>query len=132
MRRYTLRGCRRGLIGVPIAAVVIEQGPQLKVYRSQVPVIERAIRDRTLCRQNCIRHGYRFASWCEVARDVRNELRADPAAKASVLPLIFGTIAMLEVIDLSIAFRVDTTGWLSLSGHRGQAAERPVRRLPLR
>ena len=38
-----------------------------------------------------------------------------------------GTIAMFEVIAPSIAFSVETTGWLSPSGHKRQIAQRAHR-----
>ena len=40
-----------------------------------------------------------------------------PWAQASVLPLVFGTTAMFDVIAPSRAFSVETCGWLSPSGH---------------
>src|ERR1039458_3395210 len=39
-----------------------------------------------------------------------------PDAKASASPLLVGTIAMLEEIDPSSAFRVETNGWIVPSG----------------
>ena len=40
-----------------------------------------------------------------------------PAANASVLPSLLGTIAMFDVIAASTAFRVETVGWPCASGH---------------
>ena len=40
-----------------------------------------------------------------------------PFAKASTLPLVLGTIAMLLETDPSCAFKVETVGWLAPSGH---------------
>ena len=40
-----------------------------------------------------------------------------PEAKASAFPFVLGTIAMLEEIDPSNAFSVETKGWVVPSGH---------------
>src|SRR5664280_2223159 len=40
-----------------------------------------------------------------------------PDANASTFPLVLGTIAMLEEIDPSCAFSVETRGWPVPSGH---------------
>ena len=40
-----------------------------------------------------------------------------PDAYASTEPLLLGTIAMLEEIDPSSAFSVETIGWSAPSGH---------------
>ena len=41
-----------------------------------------------------------------------------PDAKASTFPLLVGTIAMLDEIDPSSAFKVETSGFVCPSGHR--------------
>ena len=38
--------------------------------------------------------------------------------KASMFPLLVGTMAMLEVMAPSVAFKVETVGWFSPAGHK--------------
>ena len=61
----------------------------------------------------------------EVARDVQDQLRG-AWAQASVLPLMFGTIAMFEVMAPSSAFKRRDLRLLLRVGPQRQEAERSI------